>query len=256
MIANYHTHTPRCHHAQGTEEEFVRAALAGGLKILGFSDHSPYYFPGDYQSKFRMDPQQLADYADSVRTLAKKYAGRLQIHLGVEAEFYPYGFDRTLRLLQDHGVEYMILAPHFINNEVGELYSGRPSPSVERLVKYCDQHIQALETGLFTYMAHPDMLNFEGDQVLYEQHMRRLCKAAKACDVPLEINLLGVAEGRVYPNERFWRIAAEEGCRAVLGCDAHNPGMVPNPQAEAKALEMVKKYQITLLDTVPLRPIG
>jgi histidinol-phosphatase (PHP family) len=150
----------------------------------------------------------------------------------------------------------MILAPHFINNEVGELYSGRPSPSVERLVKYCDQHIQALETGLFTYMAHPDMLNFEGDQVLYEQHMRRLCKAAKACDVPLEINLLGVAEGRVYPNERFWRIAAEEGCQAVLGCDAHNPGMVPNPQAEAKALEMVKKYQITLLDTVPLRPIG
>ena len=41
MIANYHTHTPRCHHAYASEEEFCQAAIDGGLKILGFSDHSP-----------------------------------------------------------------------------------------------------------------------------------------------------------------------------------------------------------------------
>ena len=31
MIANYHTHTPRCNHAVGTEEEYVQAAIQRGL---------------------------------------------------------------------------------------------------------------------------------------------------------------------------------------------------------------------------------
>lgn len=41
MIANYHTHTWRCNHAVGTEREYVERAIEGGLKILGFSDHTP-----------------------------------------------------------------------------------------------------------------------------------------------------------------------------------------------------------------------
>ena len=45
MIANLHTHTPRCRHASGTEEEYVRCALDAGLQTLGFSDHTPYPFP-------------------------------------------------------------------------------------------------------------------------------------------------------------------------------------------------------------------
>ena len=50
MIANYHTHTWRCRHADGTEREYVERAIEGGLKILGFSDHSPYPFPDGYDS--------------------------------------------------------------------------------------------------------------------------------------------------------------------------------------------------------------
>ena len=45
MIANYHTHTTRCNHATGTEEEYVQSALERGLEILGFSYHTPYTFP-------------------------------------------------------------------------------------------------------------------------------------------------------------------------------------------------------------------
>ena len=62
MIANYHTHTPRCNHAWGAEEEYVERALEAGLKILGFSDHSPQFFPGDYYLGVRMRPEQLQDY--------------------------------------------------------------------------------------------------------------------------------------------------------------------------------------------------
>ena len=43
MTENYHTHTARCRHATGTEEEYVLAAIDRGLKILGFSDHTPLF---------------------------------------------------------------------------------------------------------------------------------------------------------------------------------------------------------------------
>ena len=256
MIANYHTHTPRCHHAYASEEEFCQAAIDGGLKILGFSDHSPYYFPGDYYSNFRMDREQLEDYAQSVFACRDKYAHQLQVHLGVEAEFYPNEFAKTVDLLKSHGVEYMLLAMHFVHHEEGELYSGRPSDSVQRLVGYCDWAIEALKTGLFTYFAHPDMLNFTGDQKLFDKHMRRLCRAVSEMNVPLEINLLGLTEGRNYPNPRFWRIAGEEGCKAIIGCDAHKLAMLPNLENARKAENLAREWGVELLETVQLKPLG
>ena len=36
MIANYHTHTWRCRHADGTEREYVERAIEGGLKFSVF----------------------------------------------------------------------------------------------------------------------------------------------------------------------------------------------------------------------------
>ena len=63
MIANYHTHTWRCRHADGTEREYVERAIEGGLKILGFSDHSPYPFPDGYDSGMRMRLDQVEGYA-------------------------------------------------------------------------------------------------------------------------------------------------------------------------------------------------
>ena len=41
MLTNYHTHTARCGHAEGTEEEYILTALRCGFKVLGFSDHTP-----------------------------------------------------------------------------------------------------------------------------------------------------------------------------------------------------------------------
>ena len=79
MIANYHTHTPRCNHASGSEEAYIQSALAGEMKILGFADHSPYWFPGDYYSTFRMYPEELAGYADfRIKVTQKAYDGAAQ----------------------------------------------------------------------------------------------------------------------------------------------------------------------------------
>ena len=37
MKTNYHTHTTRCMHATGSDEDYVLSAIKGGYQELGFS---------------------------------------------------------------------------------------------------------------------------------------------------------------------------------------------------------------------------
>ena len=254
MIANYHTHTPRCNHAWGTEEEYVENALKAGLRILGFSDHSPYVFPGEYYSHFRMRPSLLAEYVSTVLALRDRYRGRIEIPLGLELEYYPQQLPLLLPLLKDQPLDYLILGQHCLGNELGDWYSGRPTADKRHLERYCDQAIEAMQTGLFTYFAHPDLLNYAGDdRNFYRSQVRRLCREAKQCGIPLEINLLGMLELKHYPNHRFWEAAAEEGNAVILGRDAHEPGQLLMQEYEQQGLELVRRFDLDLLHTVPLR---
>jgi len=56
MIANYHTHTWRCGHAEGTERDYAQQAEKAGIRILGFSDHTPYDF---FDSEPRNRPMRV-----------------------------------------------------------------------------------------------------------------------------------------------------------------------------------------------------
>ena len=256
MTVNLHTHTPRCRHAAGTEEEYIRAALDSGLKTLGFSDHTPYWFPGEYYSHMRMFPEQLQDYIHTVLALKEKYRSALDIRLGLEVEYYPDLFPELMRHLQDTPIEYMLLGQHWVGNEMDEPYCGAPTEDETVLRRYCDQVIDALETGLFTYVAHPDLIHYVGDSKTYAHHIRRLCRAAKSCDIPLEINLLGLRAQRHYPHLPLWRIAAEEGCKVVIGSDAHEPGHVLQPENEAQAMEIVNTLGLELITEPTIRRIS
>lgn len=255
MIANYHTHTWRCNHANGREEEYVLTAVEQGFRILGFSDHSPYLFPEEYHSWVRMKPEQLKDYCDTVRMLRKKYADKIQIPLGLEMEYYPEFFPETLPFLRDHGIEYLILGQHFQGNEINECYNGRATDNLAHLMGYCNQSIEAMQTGLFSYFAHPDLINYVGDERIYRKEMRRICREAKSCGLPLELNMLGAWSGRNYPDRRFWELAAEEGCSVVLGCDAHAPEHLQKPETEQFLMKMAQELSLPVLETVDLRKI-
>ncbi len=256
MTANYHTHTPRCRHASGTEREYAENARKGGLRILGFSDHTPYdYSPSAYKSGIRMEVEELGDYVSTLEGLRREYEGQLDIRIGLEVEYYPNLFRRLLDTAKAHGVEYMILGQHFVGNEEGEPYSGQPTDDEGILDRYVKQSIEGLQTGAITYVAHPDLMRYVGDGRIYDRHMREFCRAARDLSIPLEINLLGVRDHRHYPNEAFWRIAGEEGNTAILGSDAHQPEAVVCPEAEAAGRALAERYGLPVLETMPLRDI-
>ena len=255
MIANYHTHTPRCNHAIGSEQEYINAARLAGLKTLGFSDHTPYFFPGDYYSTFRMRPEELPGYVSTLQSLKAQYEGTLELHIGVEAEYYPKYFDRLHAYLQEQQVEYMILGQHFVGNEPEGTYSGRETEDKGLLEAYVRQSIAAMDTGLYTYMAHPDILNFVGPQKDYAEWMGLLIREAVDHNLPLEFNFLGFREGRNYPDQRFLELVAQAGLPMVLGCDAHRPENLIVPETEQRAREILSSLGIRILETVPVRQI-
>ena len=255
MIANYHTHTWRCRHAEGTEEEYIESALRSGIRILGFSDHTPYFFPGDYKSRIRMDPEQLPDYVQTLKKLREQYRGRIEIHIGLEAEYYPDLFPQLLEYLKESSIEYLILGQHRLGNGFDDIYCGWETSDESLLDRYCTQCTQAMETGLFTYFAHPDIFNFTGDEKIYRKYMRRLCREANRLGMPLEINFAGLEEGIQYPNPVFLETAAEENSTVIMGIDAHEPSAFGHRETEERILRFIEKLGLRLTDTVQLRPI-
>ena len=255
MITNLHTHTVRCRHARDAEEDYIVAALENGVRTLGFSDHTPQWFDGDYYSRFRMYPQQLPEYMDTVLSLGRQYAGKIDIRLCFEAEFYPAFFPELMARLKDTPVEYLLLGQHFVGNEIGEHYSGWATADESILRRYCHQVADAMYTGLFTYLAHPELIHFTGDDLTYRHHMRTLCRAANDCGLPLEINFLGMREGRHYPREAFWEVAGEEDCKVVFGCDAHSADSLYSEKEEAIARRIAARYGLEVVEEPQIRRI-
>lgn len=253
MIANYHTHTWRCMHAVGREREYVENAINGGIKILGFSDHTPMPYSDGYVSKVKMRLDQLEDYVDTVLQMKSEYRKDIEIHLGLEVEYYPKYFEELLRITGQYPIEYFLLGQHFLGNEIEEPFNGEQTTDDKRLERYCEQSEEALRTGCFTYFAHPDLLNYTGDRKIYDKYMRRICYLAKELDIPLEINFLGICDQRHYPNPEFWRIVGEVGNKVIFGADAHQPDKVWNPQALLSAQTIVQKYNLNLIQTVDLQ---
>lgn len=258
MLENLHTHTVRCGHAQGTEEEYIQSAIAAGFRVLGFSDHAPQPFPTDYRSKVRMTMDELPRYADTIHSLQRQYKEQIFVPVGLETEFYPQCFQELLLRARDAGIEYMILGQHYLHNEYDLdplFHTFQPTEDRSILEQYCNQVIDGIQTGAFTYIAHPDVVNFRGDIKEYDRQMLRICREAKACNLPLEINLWGMYNKKDYPLPHFWELAAQEGNVVVLGSDAHRPDVVNNPECEAVALDIVKRYGLQLWEHIPIRGI-
>ncbi len=256
MKENYHTHTIRCRHASGTEREYIETAISRGIRVLGFSDHSPQIFPGEYYSGFRMRPEEADEYCRTLSALREEYHRDIDIKIGFEAEYYPEVFEKLIKFLKPYGIDYLILGQHYIDNEYdtghGSYSRGNDEAALE---KYVNQCLEGLSTGSFTYLAHPDMFIYTEDDEVYDRHFRRLCEGAKKLNIPLEINFLGLGTGRSYPSEKFFAIAKEVGNDFIFGADAHAPQDVCKPEALALANQFAAKLGITPLKTVSLRKI-
>lgn len=239
MRTNYHTHTPRCKHASGTEAEYCERAIAHNYAVLGFTDHCPWPYENGFVSTYHMDVDELDGYVAAVKRVREDFAGRLEVHLGLECEYFPAYMNWLREKKEELGVEYLILGNHFDSTDDGGQYFGRCRDKAQ-LRRYVDMCVRGLETGLYSCFAHPDLflrayVGFDSD---CRALSRELCQASKQLGIPMEYNLLGFINCRKkaedelgYPCRAFWETAAEVGVDCIVGTDAHSPDRFDNDAA-------------------------
>ena len=176
---NFHSHTVRCQHAVGEEREYVEEAIKEGFEVIGFSDHSPYLFKNGYVSRIRMTMSQLEDYVKTIEALKKEYRDDITIFLALEMEYFPGIFEPTIEKIRQYPMDYLLLAQHFFYENESFISVRKNWTDEMHLKSYVDLLTNALDTGYFNMVAHPDIVNFTGDEALYTKYMKKLADRLK-----------------------------------------------------------------------------
>lgn len=252
LKANYHTHTKRCYHASGEDREYVEAAIESGLKILGFSDHTPYPVSPYFESGMRMGLKDADDYFHSIVRLREEYKKDIEISIGVEAEYFPEHFFRLLEFMKDYPLDYMILGEHFIPDEQHGKYVGGAFTDKSLLDLYVKNVIEGMKTGKFLYVAHPDLPNYVGkDKEIHLQHaMDEICKEAKQLQIPLEINVLGYMRQIQYPSAYLFQAAKKYENDVIVGMDVHDPKNFFCRQEVEDCIKIIKEHGLRRIETI------
>lgn len=244
----------------GRDEDFVRAALGAGFDVLGFADHAPWPFGGGFVSPIRMPMSDLDDYIRSVTALQKRYAGEIDIRLGLESEYFPRYRDHMLRL-HDMGISYFILGAHYNDSEEENPYIGPECQTDEGVLRYADAAVTAMRTGLFCYVAHPDLFMRHRRDDEFSKACERaadmICQAAGEMRMPIEYNLLGLDTqlrgfSRGYPSAPFWEYAKKHNNTVILGVDAHEPAHLADVSLWDTGRQNVLDMGYTLTDHLDL----
>ena len=243
--ANYHTHTYRCKHAKGDVADYCRAAIAAGLEVLGISDHTP--LPDDRWLNVRMEYAQLPDYCRAMDEAAAEF-DELTLLRSAECEYDDgyHGYYQN-ELLGECNFDYLIGAVHYVpyHGEWIRAFGALTEPA--HLVAYAEYFIRSMESGLFSFMAHPDVF---GNVVMeWDENVRDCSKdmlqAAEELNMPLEINGYGfrkpnvttpTGERDMYPWREFWELASEYDIRVLSNSDAHRPEDIVAGIAKAESL--------------------
>ncbi len=258
MHYNFHTHTYHCHHASGTPEEYVLRAIENGITEMGFSDHFPLKFEDGTENAARVPVAKAGIYRDEVLYLKEKYKNEIQIRLGFEMEYYHDLFPEMKQQAIAYGAEYLLLGEHYTrleNTPMTKQHTCVFTEDKEAFIYYTDMLIEGMKTGAFTYVAHPDVFNFHGDEALYIREAKRIAAASAETGIALEINFLGIRDHRHYPSQAFFRAVAEMRPPVTFGFDAHTPESAYDSASLAIAWQMVRDLGLNYIGKPKIRPI-
>jgi histidinol-phosphatase (PHP family) len=272
LKANYHTHLKLCGHAEGMSSDYVEEAIKAGYEIIGISDHGPikpeFMSPEDFKFNW-LDRQMTYDqfiniYLPDCFNTKEKYKDKIKVLVGVEIEYIPKYHDYYVNLKDK--LDYMNLAMHFYYHN-GKMINSFEVVNYENVYSYALCAKEAMETGLFKILVHPDvfMYNYkslDGKDTFdseCERAARLIIESAIKNNVYLEINVGGIFKvtsynkvlGQfAYPRDEFWRIASEyKDLKVVVGIDAHKPEHLVENEIKM-AYEFARKHNIIISEKV------
>ena len=223
MIANYHTHTRWCNHAKGEAEDYIKEAIRLGLKEIAMTDHVPHI---DNTDPARMKWEEFDAYNQLLDEAIAKYKDQITIYKGFECEYYPEALDFYKKLINEYGYTVMVLGQHRCGPD--RYYNAFTNMNKEALEIYTKTVCDALHSGMFSFVAHPDVFLFSYPK--FDQHaekaLRTIYKTCEELNIPIEINGFGYHADRPYPNLEALKISKEYKLPYLINSDAHRPELI------------------------------
>jgi histidinol-phosphatase (PHP family) len=228
VLYEMHSHTPLCKHAVGTPEEYAAVAQQRGLRGIVVTCHNP--MPDGFSARVRMREDEFDEYLDLVSRAREVWAGRVDVRLGLEADYFA-GYESWLeRQLASADFNYVLGSVHPQLDEFRRRYWNDHPAEVQRT--YFRLLADAAETNLFDCLAHPDLVKnvtadaWEPDHIMGD--IRSALDRIAATGIAMELNTSGV--NKVIPEMNPFPAMLVEmrqrGIPVVVGADAHQPGRV------------------------------
>lgn len=237
-LCDTHTHTSRCGHAGGRDEEYVERAIARGLGAIAVTDHVPFYWlpATEHDPTLAMAADELPRYVEAVLALKEKYRDRIEVLLGLEAD-YVAGHEETLaRWLAGYPFDVVLGSVHWLDGWWVDAPSSLPRyrlgpAEVDRVwAEYAEALVAAAASGLFDVLSHLDLpkkFGFRpGRPFAGAQSAVVAAVAASGCAVELSSAGRRKAVGEDYPSGELLAALAAAGVPFVLSSDAHAPAEV------------------------------
>lgn len=203
-------------------------AEARGLKGIIVTCHAP--LPGGYAASVRMTPEQYDDYIALVAEAREEWAGRVDVRLGLESDYYP-GVEPWLEELHARAPLHHILGS--VHPQMADYRRDYyPGESFAYQQVYYDHLAKAAETGLYNTLAHPDLIKNEAPEAWDFDRIRpwveRALDRIAAAGTAMELNTSGLHKAiqEMNPNAEQLRMMCERGIPVVIGADAHLPERV------------------------------
>lgn len=222
MKTNYHTHIYLCRHAAGTVNDYVEKAITNGYEEIGISDHGP--LSEELMTKLnsrRMTQEEFYNiYLNDLAFAKYNYKDQIQVLSSIEIEYLDELKDLYKIYLND--LDYLVLGQHMIYKDGKYLNIYEKNYTKEELEVYAATISEAVETGYFKIIAHPDlyMWSYKVWDENAKECARTIIEAAIKNDIYLEFNANGVRRSAftekdgsinyVYPRLEFWKLLKDE----------------------------------------------
>ncbi len=239
ILYESHSHTPLCKHADGNPTEYAAVAQQRGLKGLIVTCHNP--MPNGFSARVRMREDQFEEYVDLVATTREEWAGRVDVRLGLEADFFVGHESYLEKQLASADFQFVLGSVHPQIPEFRHRYWQEDLVEMQRI--YFRLLAESAETGLFDSIAHPDLIkNFTAKRWNPDEIIDDICRTLDriaATGVAMELNTSGVNKtiSEMNPFPDMLREMNERGIPVTIGADAHQPERVAD--GYERALELL-----------------
>lgn len=238
---SYHTHTLFCD-GKGSIVDFCEKAIELGFVDLAFTSHAPVPFDNHYALSF----ERLLEYRNEVRRAQVEYKDRLNVYLGLEADYIPgqtVAFSQWRDLVNP---DFILGSVHFVIDPVtGEKWfiDGDPCNFVKGMDEIFHGDAKRAVAAYYAQVRdmiesqHPDIIGhidkvkmnnrdtyFLPTDQWYLEELENTLLCVKTEGGVVEINARGIYRGKYhecFPNVEGIKRCMELGILMTLASDSH-----------------------------------